>query len=655
MKNLFLFALLLMSLSLSAQTRNQYSSKNKRAISAFRIGENNYMYEKYQAAVLNFEDAVREDPRFVEPLFMLSEIYREWGNHQRTFEYISRAVALDSTMFVAGYYHAGVALCHLQRFDEAMHWFGLYKRFAQGKRQKYDPQEWINKALVAKELIQNPVPFNPLPISEAAQLPYDMYWPSLTLDGNQMCLTVLVPRNPQHFSFDPELPKNSSFFQEDFYISRKLNGEWQKAEPAVGINTSNNEGAQTLSADGKWMFFTACGRDDGLGSCDIYFSEKTEKGWSEPLNVGQPVSSPFWESQPCFSADGETLYFVSNRPGGKGKNDIWQARIVGWRATGAPIFGSLTNLGDSINTSGDEASPFLHPDGRTLYFSSDGWPGMGKLDIFISRADENGIWQKPKNIGYPINTPHDDNGLIVDATGTTAYYSQEQLLVNGYRKREIMYFDLPTEARPVSVSYIRGVVRDAHNNKPLSAQIELINLGSQQRSATALSSASDGSFVLNLPPECDYALIAQSEGYLIQSENFSLKNVKTDEVVTLDILLSPIAKGEKVTLRNVFFDFDSSELRSESFAELNKLAEIMIKNPYIRVEIGGHTDSDGSAEYNKKLSLGRAQTTMQYVVSQGVDANRLKAVGYGAAQPIATNATEEGKALNRRIEAKIIE
>ncbi len=641
---------------IEAQNQQKLSTKSKRAIEYFHKGESNYMYERYQQALIDFDNALREDRNFTEAYFMKAEIYQELGNSQLLFDNLEKGIGLDSTMFVTGYYNAGVALCHLGRFDEAVRWFELYKRFTEGKRQKYNPDEWLERARVAKHLMENPVPFNPHHISPLIVSDYDMYWPSITLDEQEICFTVLVPRDTAAFARDPLLPKTYRNFNEDFYLSRRLNGEWQAMEPVKGINTSSNEGAQALSPDGKWMFFTACGRQDSKGSCDIYFSRRVGDGWSEPVNIGSPVNTPAWESQPCFSADGQTLYFVSNRGGGKGGNDIWTAKIVGMRDNGVPIFGKVENLGDSINTDGDEISPFVHPDNQTLYFSSDGWHGVGKLDIFVSRKDTAGNWQRPTNIGYPINTSQDDNGLVVSYSGRTAYYSSARTQGDGYSKREIMMFELPDEARPQAVSFIKGFVYDCHSRRPLAATLDLLDLATGEKIVGAMADAGNGQFVVNLPTGKDYALIAEADGYLIQSQNFSLSEAKTAaDPVKLDIPLSPIATGEKVTLRNVFFDHNSTELKAESFIELDRIVDIMQKNPTVKIEIGGHTDSDGTEAYNLRLSQGRAQATVDYLVSKGIEKERLLSTGYGQSKPVASNDTDEGKALNRRIEAKIVE
>jgi hypothetical protein len=223
------------------------------------------------------------------------------------------------------------------------------------------------------------------------------------------------------------------------------------------------------------MFFTACGRPDSKGRCDIYFSYRVKNGWSEPKNIGAPVNTPFWDSQPCFAADGKTLYFVSNRPDGFGEKDIWQATLQGFDSKGTPLFGDLKNLGDKINTSKDEMSPFLHHDNKTLYFSSDGWYGLGGMDIFISKKDDAGNWSEPLNVGYPINTFGDETGLVINARGNRAYFSSDyhQQKNNG---KDIYYFNLPEEIQPTPALYVKGRVFDAETNANLPANFQLQDL-----------------------------------------------------------------------------------------------------------------------------------------------------------------------------------
>ena len=470
-----------------------------------------------------------------------------------------------------------------------------------------------------------------------------------------MVFTVLVPRNPQLF-LERELPKSALYFQEDFYVShREADGQWSNRESLPGeINTSGNEGAQTLSADGNWMFFTACGRPDGRGSCDIYFSQKTDRGWSEPVNLGTPVNTPHWESQPSFSSDGRTLLFVSNRPGGRGGKDIWQATLQGFRNDGTPIFGDVINLGPNINTPKDENSPFLHHDNNTLYFASDGWPGMGGMDLFFSRRNVNGEWRSPVNLGYPINTPGDEIGLVINARGNRAYFSSDGRDAANMSKN-IYSFNLPAPLRPEPVLYVKGRVFDAETGETLPADFELKDLSSGRVVVTTQSNKFSGEFLVCLPLGGRYAFKADHPGYMFYSGHFNLhKDHSLDRPYQLDIGLQPIRQGVKMTLENIFFETNSFELQAQSKIELDGLVKFLNDNMDVRILIGGHTDNIGQAAYNQRLSESRAESVFKYLVSQGINMNRLQYKGFGMNLPIADNATEDGRAKNRRTEITVL-
>jgi outer membrane protein OmpA-like peptidoglycan-associated protein len=439
--------------------------------------------------------------------------------------------------------------------------------------------------------------------------------------------------------------------QEDFYASQLADGQWQPSEPLSSVNTENNEGAQSISSDGKLLFFTICGREDGHGSCDIYFSGNRKGVWSKALNAGIPVNSGAWETQPSISANGKTLFFVSNRSDGKGGTDLWQCDLLGFSERGMPVWSKPVNLGDSINTPGNENSPFIHSDGQTLYFASDYWDGLGGYDIFYSRKVNN-TWTKPRNIGYPINSFRDEQGLIVDALGHNAYYSSDR---PGSQRKDIYTFELYEDARPVPVTYIKGKVMDADTGEPLCANVELIDVQDSSSFIKVESCWEIGEFLICLPLGKEYAFNVDKEGYLFYSENYQMKEIK-DYVnpFILEIKLKKIEAGSSVVLRNVFFKTDSYELLPESRVELNKLTDFLKSNPTIHIELEGHTDNVGSEEYNLNLSQARAKEVFNYLSGNGIKQERMTFKGYGYSRPISTNDTPEGRALNRRTEFKIL-
>jgi outer membrane protein OmpA-like peptidoglycan-associated protein len=637
-------------------SQKDLSSKSKKAVEHYKNAQHFYISSQFDDAIDELDNAILRDKKFKEAYLLKADIYHSKKDYENEFSAISTAVGLDSVFHVPSYFNAGIALFNCGRYDDAIMWFKQFKHYGAKKRTRLNPDIWIEKSQFARDAVNRPVPFNPVNLGSGINSIYDEYWPSLTADEENMVFTVLLPRDTVLYKTNKELPITSKYFNEDFFISSRVNGVWQHRQNMVSINTETNEGAQTLSADGRWMFFTACGRNDSYGGCDIYFSQKTASGWSKPVNIGAPVNTPFWESQPCFSADGKTLYFVSNRSGGIGKKDIWKSSVVGLKSDGTPIFGEVENLGNAVNTEEDEASPFLHPDNMTLYFSSEGWPGFGRMDIFVGKRNkETGRWQEPENIGYPINTSSDEIGLVVNTAGTRAYFSSDGISDKTFRK-DIFSFELPQNMRPKPVSYVKGRVFDKKTGLPLVSQVVLTRLADGEIEATTQSVEWSGQYLVCLPAGTNYALNVRKKGYMFHSENFSLKDVNTiSDPYMIDVYLSPLVAGERVVLRNVFYATNSAVLERESIIELDLLVEILNENPGIRLEIGGHTDNTGTEAYNLKLSRDRAQSVYDFLIFRGIDRERLTYKGYGMSEPVESNDTEEGRAQNRRTEVKILD
>ena len=441
----------------------------------------------------------------------------------------------------------------------------------------------------------------------------------------------------------------SGMRQEDFYVSfRRSDGTWTRAV-SVGppLNTRGNEGAQTIGPGGQYMYFTACDRPDGLGRCDIYYSTFNGRSWSAPVNIGGPVNTQYWESQPSISADGKTLFFVSNRPGGFGGLDIWISKMGDDGNWQDPV-----NAGDAINSAGDEVTPFIHFDGKTLYFSSNGRPNLGGFDIYVTRLGSDGKWSEPLNVGYPINTHNDEMGLAIESNGYRAYYSST---TTAGRQKDLFYFDLHEEVRPERVSYLRGRVFDFDTRRRLKAGYELINLTTGKLVDRAFTT-DDGQFLVCLPSGFTYGLNVSAEGYLFYSENFPFEDDYTEfRPLVKDIYLSLIRPGEKLVLYNVLFNINSSVLLQNSLPELETLLKLLTENKGLRVEIGGHTDDTGSDELNQRLSEERALSVVRFLAGRGIDPKRLSHKGYGKSMPVKDNTTAEGRRLNRRTEVVIID
>ncbi|HPA34884.1 MAG TPA: OmpA family protein [Chitinophagales bacterium] len=488
-------------------------------------------------------------------------------------------------------------------------------------------EQIIRNAQFAAEAKKNPVPFQPKNLGAAINTEHWEYFPYMTPDGKLLAFTRL---------------QNN---QEDIYVSTKTEKGFS---PAVSlgniINTADNEGAETMNADGTLLFFTACNRMDGYGSCDIYFSQKLKGNWTAAMGIGKPINTSAWEAQPSFSSDGRALYFSSSRPGGLGGKDIWVSYLDEQLKWSEP-----QNLGPNINTANDDQCPFIHADNQTLYFTSAGWPGMGGGDIYISRKTDTG-WTKAENLGYPINTETDDNGLAVSYDGKMAFLASNR--ENGFGGLDIYSFELPEKMQPKRITYLKATVRDAVTKQLLQANYSMTDLETKKESKGVTQ---NGSFFATLEVNKNNALQIQQEGYLFYSRNINLTaEASATKPFEMEVLLQPISANGKITLNNVFFDFDKSELKSESFAELDKLVELLLKNPAVKMEIAGHTDSKGDKKYNLLLSQKRAESVMEYLLKKGIDKLRLTAKGYGDTQPVAPNDTEENQAKNRRTEVKVL-
>lgn len=639
MKNFLIFILLLLSGFTFGQN---YSSANKKAIKLFEQAKLAYGSDFIGKSLELLNEATNLDSTFLEIYLLKSDIYQELDSVSLQINSLETAIGLNTTKYPKLYYTLGNALYRGGFYQKAVYSYKQYLVRPDEKRAFVaKAKQNIEKCNDAIKILNQPVSFKSVNLGPSINSADDEYWPSITVDGKTIIFTRLVGSGTP-------VVQRKSLAQEDFYTSQLINNKWQPCEPLSSINTTYNEGAQSVSADGKLLFFTACTRKDGIGSCDIYFSRKKAGAWSEPQNVGEPVNSTSWESQPSISANGKSLYFVSSRNGGKGGMDIWKCNLLGFSISGAPVWGNAVNMGDSINTPGNENSPFIHSDDKTLYFASDYWPGMGGYDIFYCRQRNDSVWSKPRNIGYPINSHKDEQGLIVDASGKNAYYSSDR---PGSKGMDIYSFELHADARPTSVSYIKGKVVDGDSGQPLCANVELIDLDNSKSVIKGESCWDKGEFLMCLPLGKEYAFTVSKEGYLFYSQNFQLKE-KMDFIdpYILEIKLKKIEIGGSVVLRNVFFNTGSYELQPESKIELQRLIDFLISNKTLYIELAGHTDNVGSQEMNQTLSESRAKEVYKYLINKGIEEERMIFKGYGYSQPISSNEVPEGRALNRRTE-----
>lgn len=644
MEQMIRFFLIIFFISFAGDVFSQkYTTKSGRAIRKFEDAMQLFQVRRLDDAITGFEEAVREDDNFIEAWLMLADIYNMRRKYEKETDVYKKVIGINADFYSNAYLNLAKAEYMSAKYEDAgTHASVFLAKDKISAEKKAEGELLKKKCYFSSDAMKNPVPFDPVNLGDSINSGFDDYWPYLTADDQTLVFTRDISGGSNEFSF-------MRTGQEDIYITRKVNGKYAKAK-AIGppINTSHNDGAECISADGRYFFFSGCGRAEGEGDCDIYISKKDGNVWTKPVNLGPPVNTGKWESTPSLSADGKTLYFATNRKSGKGKMDIWAATLAKDGGFSPPV-----NLGDSINTSDDEFAPFIHPDGKTLYFSSNGHIGLGGFDVFMSKKDSLGKWGRPVNIGYPINTNKDEIGMVVSARGDMALLASDRL---GGKGCDIYSFDLYKKVQPVLTTYVKGTVYNATDDKQkLKAKLELIELETQKTVAELVSDDVTGQYLICLPVDKNYAFNASKADYMFYSENFSLKgHADTARPYIMDIPLQPIRVDGKVVLKNIFYEVDSYELKPESKAELDRLILFLQTNASVKTEIGGHTDNTGTKAYNQKLSENRAKSVFTYLAEHGVGRERLSFKGYDFSQPVASNDSEEGRARNRRTEFKII-
>lgn len=640
-----LLFVLFSTLAASAQPGERYSTSNSKAIKWYQEAVQAYEIGLKREALELIDSALDKDPGFAEAYLLRAQISADAKNRAAAIDDLTKVTELELEAFNDVYFYLGELLMREEAYDKADAAFAaLILKGSRNKKVLDHARLMRASCAFAQQAKRNPLPFAPKNLGPGINTDEPEYFPAITADGATLLFTREVQDN-----------RVRGGRQEDFFVSSMASETWSEAKPLSEINTSYNEGAPSLSADGQWLVFTACesaggdwGPYQGFASCDLFSSRLIGDQWSKAVNLRQ-VNSYNWDSQPSYSSDGSTLYFVRGKNKGRGvqEQDIYYSTLdeeQGWSKP-QPIPGL-------VNTAFEEESVMIHPDGQTLYFSSNGHPGMGGLDIFYSKKQPDGSWGEPVNLGYPINTGGDENSLLVGPDGRVAFFASDK--EGGYGGLDLYSFELPEHARPNPVSFVNGEVFDAFSFRKLEARFELIDLESGEQVITSYSNPGNGQFLVVLPLGRDYALNVTRPGYLFHSQHFSLKGVEAGDPFFLEIPLEKIEEGSSVVLKNIFFDTDRYDLKAASEVELNKLLVFLETNPNLRLEIGGHTDQVGSEEENLLLSERRAQAVVDYLVSKGIADSRLKAVGYGEGSPIASNETESGRALNRRTEMKVL-
>lgn len=557
------------------------------------------------------------------------------------------------------------------RWDDAIKHYQLY--LTQGKKNAGETDD-VNKKIAecnsGKKYSATPERVFVDNLGSAINSSFPEYGPSISADEETIIFTARRDN-----STGGKRDENDNGYYEDVYSSIKLNGKWQPSKQlSKTVNTENHDAAAGLSSDGSKLYvYRHSGKDGG----DLYESVLFGADWEAPIHMNKYINTKYHESSVSLSFDGRRMYFVSDKESGLGDRDIYYSDMD---VKGE--WGASKNIGPVINTKYAEEAVFMHPDGVTLYFSSKGHNSMGGYDIFKSTL-LNGVWSAPENLGYPINGPDDDVFFVVSGSGSRAYFAssktggfgekdlykitflgpekapllntQDQLIAMAANPVSNLKVENAVEVASAKLTILKGVVTDAKTHQPLESSIDLIDNDKNIVLATFKSNSSTGKYLVTLPSGKNYGIAVKRDGYLFHSENFNIPDNAAFQEFTKDVALKKIEIGSTIVLRNIFFDFDKATIRPESANELERLIKLLNDNPTLKIELGSHTDSKGSDDYNWKLSENRSKSVVDYLIGKGISTARLVAKGYGETKPIDTNDTDEGRQNNRRTEFKILE
>jgi outer membrane protein OmpA-like peptidoglycan-associated protein/tetratricopeptide (TPR) repeat protein len=617
------------------------STKSKKAIEFYTEADNYRVRGQYSQALQLLKQAVEKDKNFAEAYYRMGIIYMSQRNFQLAATSFETGLNLtaDVKKQKVFWYDLGETYFALGEYEKADEFAGNFLAAETANKPKIDKARNLkNNIDFVKKNKANAALYQQRVLSDTVNQFAMQYFPVLTADQQELIFT-----RRQGFTDD---------FDEDLVFTRKNeNGQWISPQSISGnINSIYNEGTCTISADGRKLIFTSCIGREGFGSCDLFQSLKIGDEWTNPQNLGSNVNSSEWESQPSLSADGRTIYFVSDRRGGLGRRDIWMSTL-----DGKGNWTRAKNIGKPVNTVYDELSPFIHVNNKTLFFASNGLVGFGGYDLYSAEKDSVLTWTNPVNVGAPINNHEDQFSLFITADGKKGYYSHEEIKAGGNARSKIIEINIPEEKRVrFRSNYVKGRVTDHATKLPLRAAVELVGIEKNETESLVESDSLTGEYLIVLTQGAEYALYINKKEYLFKSLNFNYSTVKDFEPIILNIELDRVQQGSSAVLENIFFDTDKYDLKPKSLSELEKLKRFLTDNPTVRMEISGHTDNTGSSTYNYQLSEKRALAVHNYLTQQGISPKRLVVKGYGPDKPLADNTTESGKRLNRRIEFKLI-
>lgn len=603
--------------------------------------------------------------------FRIGVCYLNSFERGKAFDFIMKANQLDPSVDLKIRFYIGYVYHLKSDWDKALADYQAYRGTLTPKQE--DEIKLVDRRIYecrnGKELSKTPIRVFIDNVGSEVNSSYNDYSPVITADESILMFTSRRPGGIGGDRIDEVL--NEPF--EDIWVSNKAGKKWTTAKNlGLPVNTELHDAVICLSPDGQKLVTYNGSKAGG----DLFISELQGATWTKPDHLGKAINTSGHEASASFSFDSKILYFVSDRKDGLGGHDIYYS-VINEKGK----FEKAVNIGPIINTEYDEDGVFMMPDGKTMYFSSRGHGGIGGYDVFKT-VQENGVWSKPVNVGIPINTPDNDVFFVLSANGRHAYYGSAsmkgfggqdiyRITILGPEKQPMTNVEdqlLAMAANPISnlktegaveskgpkMALLKGVITDAKTSQVLEASIDLIDNEKNLLLATFKSNSSTGRYLVTLPAGKNYGIAVRKDGYLFHSENF-IVDINADYIeIVKDVALKKVEVGSIIVLRNIFFDFDKATIRPESANELDRLIKLLTENPTIKIELGSHTDSKGSDEYNMKLSDNRSQSVVSYLISKGISSDRLTAKGYGETKPIDTNDTDEGRQNNRRTEFKIL-
>jgi outer membrane protein OmpA-like peptidoglycan-associated protein len=603
----------------------------------------------------------KQEPLNMNLAFKLGICYQSSRRERaQAIPYFSKAVTAASDDYkgssykekrapLIAYKYLGDAYHLNYQFDKAIEAYDKYLAVMAGnkisdKAITADINRRIEMCKTGKRLMATPVKLKIQNLGSAVNSSYADYSPVLSADQNTLFFTS---RRPETTGGQKDDEGN---YLEDIYMSTRTKAGWTKASNiGAPINTDGNEATVGLSPDGQTILIY---KDDN-GDGNIYSTTLDGDVWSTPVKLNENINSKYWEPSAFISADGNTIYFTSNRPGGYGGRDLYTSK-----RSPEGDWSKAVNMGPSINTPYDEDAPFIHPDGVTLSFSSNGHNTMGGFDIFTSLLSDDGNWSEPVNVGYPVNTTDDDIFYVVSPDSRKAYFTSFRDGGLGEKDNYMVTF---LDRKETPLTLMKGIVNDESGKPAKQVEITVTDNETGQVVGIYHTNSKTGQFLFILTPGKNYNITYQAKGHLFYSENMEIPKKSNYYEIDRAVSLNPIVVGSKITLNNIFFDFDKATLRSVSNVELKNLVLLLKSNPNLKVEIAGHTDSKGDDAYNQKLSEERAMAVVNRLAAGGISADRMKAKGYGKTMPVAPNKkangtdNPEGRQQNRRVELKITE